>query len=130
MRQNTAEVQVGWMNWKAPKLGKELFLKYQPNTATQFPTLQSSMTLKALYLSIILEGSLFLNCLFFSEAGIPVDGSCSDLDPTYEELAVVVYSALFKSGIVYCYVCSNSLTSFLAIRRQCSENPTNFTAKS
>merc|ERR1719389_753015 len=101
MRQKTAEMQVAWMSWEKCKLFKETFVKYQPNLAAQFPSMQSSVTTKCLFLSIILMGSLFLNALFFSASGIPKEGSSSDLDPLLQAISVSIYSALFKSGVIY-----------------------------
>ena len=95
-----AEMQVGWMKWPFSKLLKELFFKYQPNLAAQFPTLQSCVKVKCMYLDMTLLGTLLLNALFFSTSGIPSDGSCSDLDPLFEQIAVIIYSALFVTGVL------------------------------
>jgi hypothetical protein len=101
MREKTAELQVAWMSWGFCTLLMESFVKYQPNLSSLFPTMQSSVMVKSLFLSITLLGSLFLGALFFSASGIPKDGSCSDLNPRLESISVSIYSALFKSGIIF-----------------------------
>jgi hypothetical protein len=100
MRQ-AAEKQTAWTKWTFPKLLKELFLKYQPNVAAQNPSMQSSATMKALYLNMMLLGTLFLNALFYAQSGIPRDGSCSELDPFHEVIAAAIYTAFGKSAVIY-----------------------------
>jgi hypothetical protein len=102
MHQKSAEIQVGWMSWGFWKLSKELFFKYEPFLATQFPTLQSRVLVKVMYLSMTLLGTLFLNAVFFSTSGIPKDGSCSNLDPLLRQIAVTIYSAAFLTGVITC----------------------------